>query len=122
MDYKKFIEEFYEEVFNKHDISNLDRYMREDYIQHTPNATSGRDGFIKFSKIFFQMKPHMEIKKILVDGDLVCVFFKCTMLGNGTVNKVFDLYRIQDGKLAEHWDCVEHNIGEIQPAHDNGLF
>ena len=96
--------------------------MKEDYIQHNPNAPTGRAGFLQFAEKFLAMKPHMEIKHILEDGDLVCVFFKCTMGANGMENKVFDLYRIEDGKLAEHWDCVEHDIGGVVPVHSNGLF
>ena len=122
MSNKEIVLHFYEEVFNAHDLTRLDQYMREDYIQHNPNAPSGRDGFRQFAEKFFQMKPHMEIRHILEDGDLVCVFFKCTMQGNGMENKVFDLYRLQDGKLAEHWDCVEHDIGGVVPVHNNGLF
>ena len=122
MSNKEIVLHFYEEVFNAHDLTKLDQYMREDYIQHNPNAPSGRDGFRQFAEKFFQMKPHMEIRHILEDGDLVCVFFKCTMQGNGMENKVFDLYRLQDGKLAEHWDCVEHDIGGVVPVHNNGLF
>ena len=64
----------------------------------------------------------MEIRHILEDGDLVCVFFKCTLGITGMVNKVFDMYRIQDGKLVEHWDCVEHDLGCVTPVHNNGLF
>lgn len=119
---KEIVLKFYEEVFNANDLSKLDEYMRDDYIQHNPNAVSGKEGFRQFAQQFFLLKPHMEIKHILEDGDMVCVFFKCTMRGNGTINKVFDLYRMQDGKLAEHWDCVEHDIGGIVPMHDNGMF
>jgi predicted SnoaL-like aldol condensation-catalyzing enzyme len=64
----------------------------------------------------------MDIHHTLEDGDLVCVFFKCTLGTNGMVNKVFDMYRVQDGKLAEHWDCVEHDLGSVTPVHPNGLF
>ena len=41
---------------------------------------------------------------------------------NGAINKVCDIYRIEDGKLAEHWDVVEHNVQDIVPVHNNGLF
>ncbi len=58
---------------------------------------------------------------MIEDGDMIVVFFKCTM-GNGSVNKVFDMYRIKDGKLSEHWDCVEHNVSEEGALHTNGLF
>ena len=34
----------------------------------------------------------------------------------------FDMYRIEDGKLAEHWDCVMHDIGAMECVHENGQF
>ena len=119
---KELVLKVYDEVSNGWDVSHLDEYMKEDYIQHNPTAPTGRAGFLQFAEKFLAMKPHMEIKHILEDGDLVCVFFKCTMGANGMENKVFDLYRIEDGKLAEHWDSVEHDIGKITPVHGNGLF
>lgn len=119
---KELILKFYDEVFNNWDVSNIDQYMRDDYKQHNPNAEDGKEGFLKFCEKFFSLKPHMDIYHVLCDGDKVCVFFKCTMGANGIVNKVFDMYRIEDGKLAEHWDCVEHDIGNIIPLHKNGLF
>ena len=118
---KELVLKFYEEVFNNWDISNLDSYMKDDYIQHNPTAPDGKEGFIEFTKFFFGLKPHMDIIKIGEDGDMVYVFFKCT-LENGAINKVCDIYRIEDGKLAEHWDVVEHNVQDIVPVHDNGLF
>ena len=119
---RELIEKFYDEVFNNWDLSNLDTYTVERCVQHNPVAESGREGFVRFCDKFLAMKPHMEIKHIIEENDFVCVFFKCTMQANGMENKVFDLYRIEDGKLAEHWDCVEHDIGKITPVHSNGLF
>ena len=105
---KELVLKFYDEVFNNWDISNLDNYMKDNYIQHNPTAPSGKEGFVEFTKVFFSLKPHMDIIHIGEDGDIVYVFFKCT-LENGAINKVCDIYRIEDGKLAEHWDVVEHN-------------
>ena len=59
---------------------------------------------------------------MICEEDIVVVFFKCTMEGNGMFNKVFDMYRIEDGKLAEHWDCVEHDVGGITPVNGRSLF
>ena len=53
---KEIVLKFYEEVFNAHDLSKLDDYMREDYIQHNPNAVSGREGFRQFANGFFQWR------------------------------------------------------------------
>lgn len=119
---KELVLKFYDEVFNKWDISNLDNFMHDNYKQHNPKVLDGKHGFIEFAKMFFSLKPKAEIYHILEDGDLVCVFFKCTMTTNNSVNKVFDMYRIENGKLAEHWDSVEHNLQNIECFHKNGLF
>ena len=107
------IQKFYEEVFNAHDVSKIDEFMRDDYMQHNATVEDGKEGFINFTKRFFEIKPHMEIKKIFAnDNDEVAVFFKCICEANGSINKVVDIFRLQDGKLAEHWDVVEHDVSE----------
>ena len=118
---KEIVLKFYEEVFNGWDMSAIDKYIREDYIQHNPNAETGREGFKKFASFFLGLKPHMDIRLIGEDGDIVYVFFKCT-LGSGAVNKVCDIYRLEDGMIAEHWDVVEHDVHLYHPLHENGLF
>jgi len=105
MSNKEVLLKFYEEVFNGWDISNLDSFMRDDYKQHSMGVKDGKAGFIEFITGFVQKKPHAEIMQILEDGDFVCLFFKCTF-EDGVVAKVFDMYRLEDGKLAEHWDCT----------------
>ena len=52
------------------------------------------------------------------DGDNVCVFFRCVM-ENGVITKVFDLYRLEEGKLAEHWDCTMR-IDNMECNNPNG--
>jgi len=118
---KELVQAFYEKVFNCWDISNIDAFMHDDYKQHNANILDGKDGFLKFCSLFFRKRPHMDIYHMMEDGDKVCVFVKCT-LEDGTINKVFDMYRIRDGKLAEHWDCVEHNVEGINPINGNDLF
>ena len=121
MDNKAIVRAFIEEVFNAWDVSNLDKFMREDYRQHNPGVEDGRAGFVKFCEFFFSKHPHMEIVHLIGDGDLVAVFFKCTV--DDGVNKVVDIYRLQDGKIAEHWDVVEHGIDpDAKGASGNGLF
>ncbi len=120
---KELVLEFYKEVFNGHDLTNLERYMHPDYKQHSTAAANGRDGFCAFAQRFFTLKPHMDILYAVEEGDLVVVYFKCT-LADGSVNKVFDMYRVTDGRLAEHWDSVEHDIDieTITAINGNGPF
>lgn len=119
---KELILKFYEEFFNNWDLTHLDDFMLDNYKQHNPDVPDGKDGFRIFAKKFLALKPHTEISKIVCEGDLVVVFFRCVLGINGMENKVFDMYRIENGKLAEHWDCVQHDVGGIKPVNGNGLF
>lgn len=119
---KELVLKFYDDVFNGWDTSKIDEYIADDYKQHNPTVPDGKEGFKIFCDKFLSLKPNMEISQILEDGDLVCVFFKCTIGVNGMENKVFDLYRIENGKLAEHWDCVQHDIGKVEAVNNNGQF
>ena len=117
---KEVVVKFYEEVFNAWDTTKINRYMREDYLQHNPTVEDGREGFVRFCDQFFSLHPHMEIIRIIEEGDFVVVFFKCTV--DMGVNKVCDIYRLQDGLLAEHWDVVQRLDPEQIPVNGNGQF
>ena len=117
---KEIVAEFYEKVFNNWDLSELDDYMWDDYKQHSAEAPDGKEGFIEFFEGFLSGKPHAEVIKMIAEDDLVCVFFKCSF-PSGVIAKVFDLYRLKDGKLAEHWDCTMRVDG-TECNHKNGQF
>ena len=117
---KEVVLEFYEKVFNAHDLSQLDSMMLDNYKQHSAGVADGKAGFIEFAKGFFTKEPRTEIVKVVAEDDLVCIFFKCNF-NDGTYAKVFDLYRLEDGKLAEHWDCPMR-ADNLPCNHPNGHF
>lgn len=117
---KEIVLYFYDRVFNNWDLSEIDTYMKDDYKQHSPEVADGKAGFLKFFEGFLAGHPHVEIIKILEEGDMVCVFFKCSM-DHGVEVKVFDLYRLEDGMLAEHWDCTMRVDG-MECNNSNGHF
>ena len=43
---KSLVQEFCDQVFSRGDISNIDRFMRDDYFQHNPTCADGRAGFL----------------------------------------------------------------------------
>jgi len=98
---------FIDQVFNAHDLSRLDDFMKEDYMQHSIEAKDGREGFREFAEGFFQQEPFMDVKQVFEsDNNVVAVFFQCHFKASHSA-KVVDMYRIEDGKLAEHWDVVQ---------------
>jgi predicted SnoaL-like aldol condensation-catalyzing enzyme len=118
---KNVISDFYEEVFQKHDLRVLDRFMRDDYIQHNPDVPQGKAGFAEFHKGFFVAFPDAfaSINRLVAEGDLVFVYNTVTGTHTGegflgyppTGNKVkydvVDMFRLLDGRLCEHWDVAD---------------
>ncbi len=103
---KEIVLNFYRDVWNAHDMGPVADYVKEDYIQHNPNVEQGRDGLCRFLEKFFQGQAHHDIQLALEDGDKVAVLVDVTF-GNGAKAKVVDIYRLEDGKMAEHWDCLQ---------------
>jgi predicted SnoaL-like aldol condensation-catalyzing enzyme len=102
----------YQEVFNEHKVQEFAlKYLNEDYIQHNPAIATGRAAWIKGFTGFFAAIPDMSatINEIYADGDRVVV--RDTTSGhtaNGTAFKgeAVDVFRMENGKFAEHWDVV----------------
>jgi predicted SnoaL-like aldol condensation-catalyzing enzyme len=109
---KKLVFDFWREVFQTHDMSKASQYMAEDYMQHNPNVPTGRQPFMDF----FGRLPRQPVKgeidnlvTILAEGDMVALAFRREMPDPQNAGKTytttwFDMFRIKDGKLAEHWD------------------
>jgi len=120
-DNKKTVQSFYEEVFHKRDLTVLDTFMHDEYIQHNPDAAQGKAGFVEFHIGFFSAIPDFRatINRIVADGDLVFVYNTITGTHSGegflgylpTGNRihfdVVDMFRLRDGKLCEHWDVAD---------------
>jgi predicted SnoaL-like aldol condensation-catalyzing enzyme len=118
---KKLIETFCNKVFINHDLSTLDQLMWNDYIQHNADVPQGKAGFRQFFEATFKAMPDFKytLKQIVADGDLVWIY--CTTSGTHTGGEwlgipatgnrlnfdVVDMFRIQDGLIAEHWDVAD---------------
>lgn len=50
-------------------------------------------------------KEKVDLQRIAADGDLVYLHVRSKM-GNKTV-AVVDIFRIENGKIAEHWDVIQ---------------
>ena len=106
---KEIIEAFYKEFFNDHIVEAADQYVREDYIQHNPGVAQGRESLKQAFAEKFQKEPtfHLNIVRIIAEGDMAAVYLKNVDPEGNTKCRVVDIYRLQDGKLAEHWDVLQ---------------
>lgn len=106
---KELIEAFYREFFNDHIVEAADRYVREDYIQHNPGVQQGREALKQAFAAKFVSEPtfHLQIAKMISEDDMIAVYLKNVDPQGNTKCRVVDIYRVQDGKLAEHWDVLQ---------------
>jgi predicted SnoaL-like aldol condensation-catalyzing enzyme len=111
---KRIVYDFWREVFEAGHMELAEKYMAEGYIQHNPNVPTGRAAFIDFfSK---NVTPHpieprvkAPLVAILAEGDLVVlVFAREAVDPKDSAKKYtttwFDMFRLDGGKIAEHWD------------------
>lgn len=110
---KKLVYDFYRIVLRGLRLDQADKYMREDYIQHNPNAETGLAGFKAYFVKLGGPKPVLDTLPDLVaiqaEGDYVTLslvreYDDPTHPGQKYTSTWFDMFRIQDGKIAEHWD------------------
>ena len=111
---KKNAYDFYRIVLRGLRLDQADKYMREDYMQHNPNADTGIKGFkAYFTKLGGpkEIPPTLDgLVSIQAEGDLVTLSFvreydDPKMKGQKYTSTWFDMFRFdKDGKIAEHWD------------------
>jgi predicted SnoaL-like aldol condensation-catalyzing enzyme len=97
------------------------KYQAADYIQHNPNANTGRDGFIAFFKALNRPQVNPIPRQLPQDqmpvvmgarGDYVWLIFehedKDPRNPTNTYHyNSFDVLRVQNGKIQEHWDSAQ---------------
>ena len=111
---KRLVYDFWREVFEGGHVELADRYMAEGYIQHNPNVPTGRAAFVEFFGRVTKPKPvEPRITAPLVamfgEGDMVVLAFAREYPDPKQPDAKytttwFDMFRIENGKIAEHWD------------------
>ncbi|PWT97170.1 MAG: hypothetical protein C5B51_31990 [Terriglobia bacterium] len=98
------------------------KYQAEDYIQHNPNVNTGRAGFVEFFGKFAKPKNPIPAKLdnppvvMGAKGDYVWLIFESEQKDPRDPSKTyhsnsFDVLRIQNGKVQEHWDSAQKMPG-----------
>lgn len=113
---------FYEKGLNQKNADEALKFVGDQYIQHNPNAADGPEGFRKFIAFLRDKHPqsHSEIKASFVDGDHVILHVHAVRDPGTRGNAIIDIFRLEDGKIVEHWDTVQP-IPETS-ANSNTMF
>ena len=93
-----------------------DRWLTDRYIQHNPNAKSGRAGVVAFFTQVLKIQPKpipaklsQKVVAVIAEGDYVTIVTPRTLKdpkdpAKSYTTSWFDMWRFVDGKADEHWD------------------
>jgi predicted SnoaL-like aldol condensation-catalyzing enzyme len=121
---KALVRAFVDEILVNGEMQKLAGYFQGDqYIQHNPHIEDGLTGLGAalegMAKQGITMK-YDRIHKVLGDGDFVLVVSEGSFAGQQS--SFYDLFRVADGKIAEHWDTIEAIPSPNEWKNQNGKF
>lgn len=121
---KQIAENFVKDVLMGQHPEKLTEYFNgNNYIQHNPGIADGLDGLgaalANMAQAGIEMK-YDTLHKVIGKGNFVLTVSEGYLGGAHT--SYYDLFRIVNGKIAEHWDVIESILPEEQRANGNGKF
>ncbi len=106
------------ELFMEKDLTALDRYWAEPYVQHSPQlpdglgtlraAVPGLEGF------------SWEPQRVAAQGDLVFTHSLVHGWGPGPT-VIVDIFRLENDRIVEHWDVVQDLVRPEATASGNSM-
>lgn len=127
---KQLVLDFFRCVMEAQDADAAKNFVTEDYIQHASHVESGRAGLEKFVRTIFPdgprpVQPTLNHAPtfIVADGDMVIVSAYFPQPEPDAPQRfydyyVFDAFRIENGKLAEHWGSINKIAPPKHPSPD----
>ena len=103
---KALVLEAFDTLFNKRDYEAAERYWSPNYIQHSAHIEPGRDGLFNLIRNTPNTLRY-EHQLIVAEGDYVIVHGRFSGYGRPVAWIAADIVRIENGRLAEHWDVLQ---------------
>jgi len=123
---KKFINFYTADFWNKQNIDAFDKYFASDFVVHHADGDQNYEQYKGLCKAYFTAFPdlHITTNDLIAEGNNVVKIWtaKCTQKaefmgipasGKRIEVKGIEMFRIEDGKIAELWISMD-NLGMLQ--------
>lgn len=118
---KEVARRLYHDVLNRRQVAVVDELATEDYIEHDPlpGQGTGREGLKdRVDMLSSAFEPHFSLEDVIAEGDRVVVrwtnsgthvgeFMGIPPTGRSFSIAGIDIYRVENGRLAEHWHVID---------------
>ena len=108
---KALVLEAFDTLFNKRDYKLAERYWSPDYVQHSAHIPAGREGLFNMIK-GLPDDFRYENGLVVANGEYVLLHGRFSGIGLPVNWIVADIVRMENGKLAEHWDVIQDEAKE----------
>lgn len=121
---KTLVSNFINDILVNCKMDKIANYFDEDnYIQHNPNIGDGLSGLGLALETMAKQGITMQftkVHKVLGQGNFVLTVSEGVFAGQPT--SYYDLFRVENSKIAEHWDIIETIAPESERKNTNGKF
>jgi predicted SnoaL-like aldol condensation-catalyzing enzyme len=116
---KEIVLEVLKRSFIDRDPTVVEQYFGTNYKQHNPSIPDGPSAIAGMIPTLGALtyEPGMAV----AEGDLVMVHGRYTGWGPKPMVAV-DIFRVQDGKVVEHWDVMQEEVSAAKTASGNSMF
>ena len=108
-DNRAIVTDFARLFYEQRDVRGaFEAHVAPDYIQHNPGIADGREAAIAaLAPMFADRTRTFTIKRIIVDGDMAVIHVHVRPTPQSRGAAVFDMYRLEQGRIVEHWDAIQ---------------
>ncbi|BBB26344.1 nuclear transport factor 2 family protein [Amphritea japonica] len=121
---REMVKSFVENILIKRQLDKLDNYLSDGKLtQHSPYLTDGAESLssaLNFKSEQGYTLRYDRLHRILAEGNFVLTVSEGSREGNHS--SFYDLYRVAEGCIAEHWDTVETVPPRSEWKNNNGKF
>jgi len=116
---KEIVLEVLKRTFVDRDATVVEKYFGANYKQHNPIIPDGPSAIAAMIPTLTALtyEPGMAV----AEGNLVMVHGRYTGWGPKPMVAV-DIFRVEDGKVVEHWDVMQEEVSAADTVSGNGMF
>jgi predicted SnoaL-like aldol condensation-catalyzing enzyme len=118
---KTLVLDAFDTLFNKRDYAAAEKYWSPNYTQHSAHIEPGRDGLFNLIRSTPDTLRY-EHQLIVAEGDYVIVHGRFSGYGRPVNWIAADIVRIENGRLAEHWDVLQDEATKAESKSDLPMF
>ena len=121
---RRSVSEYLQTVMIDGQTDQIGRYVNADfYREHNPSRENGLPGLRSALDQTFdggRLIHYRRVHRVLAEGDFVLSMSEGTLRGEESA--FFDLFRLENGRISEHWDTIERIAPPSEWKNRNGKF